>query len=299
MTDPAENPPPVTHRLRVGARTIAYCEYGDPAGVPVLAAHGSPGSRYQLAPLAAAATRARVRIISPDRPGFGETTRERRRGFATGSGDAIALLDELGIDSAVALGFSGGAGYSLALAREHPDRIERVVLVCGMLPGAPPRTLRARIPIVTALYRVARFLPGLAVAMLDGRGPFGATRERNLSAWPSADREVMVDAAMAPMMARDARAGARQGSRAAIDDLREYFRRFPLEDVLQPVDLLHGTADGNVPIAVAQWGATRFPDALVREFEQQGHYFAVTHADEVAEALREPRPRVRRSAPAE
>jgi len=293
MTNPAPEHPPVTRRLKRGSRWVTYCELGDPSGRPVIAAHGSPGSRYQLALLADAAARAHVRIICPDRPGFGGSTRERRRGFATGAEDAIALLDELGIESAVALGFSGGAGYSLALACEHPARIERVVLVCGMLPGAPRRTVRARIPIVTVLYGVARFLPGLAVAMLDGRGPFATTRERNLSAWPSADRGIMADARVQSMMARDARAGAQQGSRAAIDDLREYSRAFPVERVLQRVDLLHGSADGNVPVEVARWGAQQFPDAVLREFDQQGHYFAVTHPDEVVEVLREPLLRVR------
>ena len=35
-----------THALP-NARTLAYCEYGDPEGHPVLYAHGGPGSRLE------------------------------------------------------------------------------------------------------------------------------------------------------------------------------------------------------------------------------------------------------------
>lgn len=288
MTEDLEVSLPATRRLTLDARSIAYCELGDPAGTPVIAAHGSPGSRYQLLALEREALRANVRIICPDRPGYGDTSREPRRGFDTGSGDAIALLDALEISRAVALGFSGGAGYSLALALAHPDRIERVVLACGMIPGAPRRTVRGRIPIVSALYRVARVLPSLAVMMLDGRGPFASTREANLSAWPAADQAIMADPRARAMTAPDSRAAAKQGSRAAVDDLRQYSRPFPLTQVHQRVDLLHGTADGNVPVDVARWGRSQLRDAVLREIPGGGHYFAVADPGAVVAALRAP-----------
>lgn len=277
---------PPTRVLTVGRREVAYCEIGDPEGTPVLAAHGSPGSRYQLLPLHAAAQTAGVRIIVPDRPGFGRTAVTGDRGFDTGGQDAVALLDHVEVDRAVALGFSGGAGYSLALAIAHPERVRRVVLVCGMIPGVPREALVGRIPIVSTLYLVTRFAPRLAAAMLEGRGPFARTRSANVDAWPAADRAIMADAAQQALIAPDAEEGMRQGARAAVDDLRRYSRRIALGEVRQPVRLVHGTADGNVPIGVARWAVTQLPDASLREVEGQGHYFAVTRPEEIIEALR-------------
>lgn len=285
MPEPSSSALPETRTLTIGAREVAYCELGDPRGRPVLAAHGSPGSRFQLLPLHRAASAAGVRIIAPDRPGFGRTSPEPRRGFDTGGADAVALMDALGLDRVTALGFSGGAGYSLALAIAQPERIAGVVLACGMIPGAPRAALHGRIPIVSTLYRVTRVAPRLATMMLEGRGPFRTTRAANLGAWPESDRAVMADPAVQELIAPDAGEGMRQGARAAVDDLRGYSRSIPLGQVRQEVHLVHGTADANVPIGVARWARTQLPHATLREVAGQGHYFAVTHPGLVTEAL--------------
>ncbi|MDQ0648037.1 pimeloyl-ACP methyl ester carboxylesterase [Microbacterium natoriense] len=279
---------PETRTLAVAdGREITWCEFGDPRGVPVLAAHGSPGSRYQLLPLDEAARAAGVRLIAPDRPGFGGTSPNPPNGFHTWDADAVALLDALGLKAVTVLGFSGGAGYALALASSAQTRVSRLVIVCGMIPGAPRSVLIGRIPIISVLYRVSRWLPALATAMLEGRGPFRNTREANLAAWPAADRVVMADPRTKMLMAADAAASTAQGARAGIDDLRRYHRPLPegLESIRQPVRLLHGAADGNVPIGVARWAVSRLPSASLQEIPAGGHYFAVISADLVVEAL--------------
>lgn len=283
---PKTNPDiPATHKLSLGERTVAFCVLGDPTGKPVLVAHGSPGSRFQMLPLHAAAEAAGIRLIAVDRPGVGETSPDTARGLDTGAADAIAVLDSLELERVTALGFSGGAGYSLALARTHADRIEQVVIACGMIPGAPREMLANRIPIVSLLYRVARFAPWLAAAILDGRGPFKSTRAANVDAWPAADRAVMADLEAQAIFTVDGVESKRQGSRPAIDDLRRLMRPFPLTEVKQHVRMLHGTADGNVPIEVARWAVTQLPTASLLEIDNQGHYFAVTHPEVVIDAL--------------
>lgn len=286
-----DDTPPTRTIVRAG-RTVAFTVLGDPRGTPILAAHGSPGSRYQLLPLHEEARTAGVRIIALDRPGVGGTSaakRSHRAGDTRFGGaaalDAVAVLDALGVAQATALGFSGGAGYALELARSFPSRIARVVLACGMFPGAPRDALAGRIPIVSTLYTVARFAPLLATAMLDGRGPFRSTRAANTAAWPAADRAVMADAAVQETLAADREASASNGSRPAVEDLRITRRSYPLQEVHQPVTLLHGSADGNVPIGVARWAAATLPNAQLIELPELGHYFAVTHPGVVISAL--------------
>lgn len=279
---------PETRTLDVaGGREITWCELGDPRGIPVLAAHGSPGSRYQLLPLHEAALTAGIRVITPDRPGFGGTSPNRPNGFHTWDTDALALLDALGLDTVTLLGFSGGAGYALALASAAPARVSRLVLVCGMIPGVPRSALIGRIPIISVLYRVSRWFPALATVMLEGRAPFRNTREANVAAWPAADRAVMAEPRTKMLTAADAAAGNTQGARAGIDDLGRYHRPLPegLASIQQPVRLLHGTADGNVPIGVARWAASRLPSATLHEIPEGGHYFSVTSPDLVVQAL--------------
>src|SRR6266496_1502611 len=60
-------------------RWLAYAEFGDPDGRPVLFLHGTPG--YRLNPWATDAElrSAGVRLIAPDRPGVGRSTPQPRR----------------------------------------------------------------------------------------------------------------------------------------------------------------------------------------------------------------------------
>ena len=51
-------------------RTLAYCEWGDPTGHPVVLMHGAPGSRL-LCPDEEATAASGVRLLTADRPGYG------------------------------------------------------------------------------------------------------------------------------------------------------------------------------------------------------------------------------------
>ena len=69
-------------------RQLGYAEYGDPRGIPLLALHGTPGSRFMFA-LGDAPARARgLRIIAPDRAGYALT------GFRVSDG-LLATTDDL------------------------------------------------------------------------------------------------------------------------------------------------------------------------------------------------------------
>ena len=52
-------------------RDLAYEEYGNPDGFPVLSFHGGLSSRLDAAPAHEAAVLMGVRLLSPDRPGIG------------------------------------------------------------------------------------------------------------------------------------------------------------------------------------------------------------------------------------
>ena len=55
-------------------RDLGWTEFGNPDGWPVFGFHGTPGSRLQMGLNEAAACRADVRLIAPDRPGYGLST---------------------------------------------------------------------------------------------------------------------------------------------------------------------------------------------------------------------------------
>ena len=67
-------------------RQIGFAEYGDPQGLPVLAMHGTPGSRFMFALTDQAARAEALRIVAPERPGYGLS--DFRRKDVLGAGGA-------------------------------------------------------------------------------------------------------------------------------------------------------------------------------------------------------------------
>ena len=77
-------------------RVLAYEEYGDPAGFPVLSFHGGLSSRLDAAPAHEAAVAVGVRLVSPDRPGMGLSTFQPGRRLLDWPADVTALTEALG-----------------------------------------------------------------------------------------------------------------------------------------------------------------------------------------------------------
>jgi pimeloyl-ACP methyl ester carboxylesterase len=74
-------------------RALGYAQYGDLSGWPVLLFQGTPTSRLPHNPLA---TSARVRLVVPERPGFGCSDFLPRRRLLDWGSDVRELVDHLG-----------------------------------------------------------------------------------------------------------------------------------------------------------------------------------------------------------
>src|SRR5947209_15085160 len=96
-----------TMRLRDG-RTLAYAEFGDPAGKPVLYMHGFPDSRLTRHPDDALTASLGVRVIIPDRPGMGGSDFRRARSLLERASFVAELADELKLDRFAVAGWSAG-----------------------------------------------------------------------------------------------------------------------------------------------------------------------------------------------
>lgn len=77
-----------------------------------------------------------LRAISFDKRGFGRTPFHPEAFSDTD--DSIAVLDRLGVESAVVVGCSMGGETALDLAIHHPDRVEALVLVGAVPSGWDP-----------------------------------------------------------------------------------------------------------------------------------------------------------------
>src|SRR4051794_22849903 len=120
-----------TMRLRDG-RTLAYAEYGDPIGTPVIYLHGTPASRllYWAANMPAAG----IRLISIDRPGYGRSDFHTNWEILDWPADVAQLVDALAIEHFAVMGISGGGPYAAACAFGLPTRVTSATLICSPAP---------------------------------------------------------------------------------------------------------------------------------------------------------------------
>jgi pimeloyl-ACP methyl ester carboxylesterase len=118
--------------LRDG-RALAYAEWGDPAGRPVVLLHGGPGSRL-LCPDEDATVAAAVRLVTIDRPGYGRSDPHSDLSLLTWAYDFAELHGLLGLPPCPIVGWSSGGPYALACAVRTPALVSSV----GLAASVPP-----------------------------------------------------------------------------------------------------------------------------------------------------------------
>jgi pimeloyl-ACP methyl ester carboxylesterase len=123
-----------------GAARLAVEVRGD--GPPdVLLLHAGVTDQRSWAPVVDRLAPA-ARCVSYDRRGYGRTTYDVEPGWST-VGDAIAVLDAVGIERAVVIGASMGGRTAIDVTLAHPDRVAALVLIGAAVRGAPEPDLDA------------------------------------------------------------------------------------------------------------------------------------------------------------
>ncbi len=118
-------------RFRAAGRDIFVVEVGE--GPPLLMLHGGgPGATGMSNFSRNIPTLAdRFRVIAPDMPGYGRSSKglDRKDPFGELARAMLGLLDALGVEKAHVLGNSLGGSCALRLALEAPERADRLVLL--------------------------------------------------------------------------------------------------------------------------------------------------------------------------
>jgi pimeloyl-ACP methyl ester carboxylesterase len=121
-------------------RSLAYTDCGEPADPLVVYFHGAPTSRLDLVGAEESFRAFGVRVVSPDRPGYGGSSPQAGRGFSDWAPDVAALADHLGAERFAVMGLSSGGSYAVACAALLPERIVSAGVVAGVTdmgwPGA-------------------------------------------------------------------------------------------------------------------------------------------------------------------
>jgi pimeloyl-ACP methyl ester carboxylesterase len=210
------------------------------------------------------------RVVAVDLRNHGKTDRIQARFDVEDLADDVAgVLDALDLGAMPVVGYSLGGMTAQALARRHPGRVERLVLAATAAKPVlwPPALLRALTVAARALARIDPLvLPRIAHRYLLSVG--AVAPEHSAWLWDTlADRDVDLYYEAAFAIGRF--------------DAREWVGRLEV-----PTLCIIPTGDQLIPPALQRATAARIPGARVTEIEGARHEAVLTHAEQVAEAIR-------------
>ncbi|TGZ78848.1 hypothetical protein EX30DRAFT_342895, partial [Ascodesmis nigricans] len=132
--------PRLSQKLRIPGtnRIISFSEVGDPSGFAVFVCVGMGLTRYVTAFYDELAATLGLRLITPDRPGVGESTaiEESERTVLNWPDDVLFICQSLKITKFSILAHSAGAIYALATALRMPGHIRGKIHL--LAPWIPP-----------------------------------------------------------------------------------------------------------------------------------------------------------------
>jgi cis-3-alkyl-4-acyloxetan-2-one decarboxylase len=272
----------------IGGHTMAYVDEG--TGPPVLHVHGNPTWSFYFRSLLTTLPDDGFRAIAPDHIGMGRSDKPALADYPHTLGrrvaDLTAFVDHLGLDQPLSLVVHDWGGpIGLSWAVEHPDRVDKVVVLnTGAFPLPAdkriPWTLQAaRLPVVgdIAVRRFNAFSLG-ALALGSGRWLLDAEARRGLLApYDSPDHRVAVHA-----FVQDIPTGPAD---PAYPVLRRLEQRLPLLDT-KPVQVHWGMKDPVFDGGILDHLSTHLPGAEVHRYPAAGHYVLEDATEEIVPRVR-------------
>ncbi len=290
----------MSERLEVpgpDGRTIEALVGGDPAGIGLLLHGGSPSAVAEWSFVEDAAQRAGLHLVTYSRPGYGGSTPRPEPGrYVDDVEESTVVLDHVGIDQFVTLGWSGGGPRALACAALLPDRCRAAASLAGVAPyhGEGLDWFDGMAEENHAEYHAAE----------QGREVYEEYLEREflpiLQATPEQLAEAMgglvtpvdqaaMDADFADWLSRTFQNAGAQGVTGVRDDGIAAVSPwgFDLADIDVPVAIWQGRQDAMVPFAHGEWLAAHVPGAHAHLFDDEGHLSLVRRIDDVLADLKQ------------
>jgi pimeloyl-ACP methyl ester carboxylesterase len=223
-----------------------------------------------------------VRLIIPDRPGFGLSSFKPKRTLLDWPADVIELADALGLGRFAVAGVSGGGPFTAACAYKIGLRLTAVGLINSAGPMTAPEATAGMDPRTRLSFQVASLgcLPWwalypsmVAVVRLARRRP-EKLWQRAVNSSPQIDRTILLRPDVKAILLDSLPEAYRQGPRGHIDDALLIARDwgFALEEISVPTFLWHGTADVHASPAMGRYLAQTIPSCQATFVPAAGHF---------------------------
>ena len=276
---------------------MGYAEYGDLKGLPVFALHGTPGSRLMFALSDHAARDRGLRLIAPERPGYGLSDYRHSATLFDHAGDIATLAEALGFERFAIIGVSGGGPYAVAVAAALPRRVTLLALVGPIGPiadhGRQVRMSRGRRLLFGNLVRLPVALRAIFFGLRNLLHLAPELAYRGLMARVSqSDRAILARDDVKASLRAAVFEGLRPGIEGAVQDVTLFCAPWglPLARVYASAVLWQGSDDSIVPPEAAYWLGRTLPNCRLDVIHGAGHYWVFGQfglvLDAVAAAMR-------------
>lgn len=211
------------------------------------------------------------RIIVPSRFGYLGSALPKHAKPADQADAYIAILDELGLERTIVLGYSAGGPSAIQMALRHPERVSSLVLVASALPGSvnrPPRPVAELLfgsnLVFWLLAKLGPTVTGRILGMDKHFRPLGHQRAAIQDTWTN----------FFPIPPR--KRGVLHDIYISNPDVQGY----PLEDISAPTLIISARDDAMSAHENSVLAAARIPGSHLVAFDQGGHLL-LDHEDDL------------------
>jgi pimeloyl-ACP methyl ester carboxylesterase len=281
-------------------RQLEVLTAGNPGGYPWLWVTGTPSAVADYPRLDGLASKLDLRLVTWSRPGYGGST---PRPFPAAGPrivddvpDIEAILDALGINEFVTVGWSGGGPRALACAALLPDRCRAAATLAGIAPydaagldwmaGMGPEnvaefTAALQGPEAYAAFQEQFFMPMTTASVNDVATGLGQLL--------TPTDQVAYTGDLAEWLAQTMHRAGAQGVIGVRDDGLAIAAPwgFDVSSISVPTAIWAGGHDAMVPYAHGKWLAANVPGAVPHLFDEAGHITLVNDLEEVLAELLE------------
>ena len=268
---------------------------GPQDGTPLVMHHGTPGSLVRFRVIEEAVHGRGLRLVTYSRAGYGVSTRKAGRSVADVAADLEAVLDHVGAQHCLVLGWSGGGPHALASAALVPGRVLAATTLASVAPydaegldflaGMGEGNIEEFGAAIAGEGEISAALDKEAAQLCEA--PTEDVLESMSTLLPDVDRAALAGEAGDELTSQIAE-GVRLGASGWIDDDLAFVKPwgFAVEEISVPVFLWQGDRDLMVPFEHGRWLADRIPRSVAHLLPGEGHISIVlNHIDAILDEL--------------
>ena len=246
---------------------ICYEEAGE--GKPIFLIHGLTSDRQSMKPMAGLLPEG-YKAIAYDTRGHGESDKPSSYTLADHGPDLFGLMDALGYEKAVVIGHSMGSYIAAAAATQHPERIEKLILVATKTNGATSSVQRilGKLGMDVATATPEQMIAAIASATFAPMTP------------KSLIMEIMKLSAQAKQLSQEEKAAEAMSLNGF--DLRPEYHK-----ITTPTLVISGEFDGLNPPEWGEEAANLIPGAQYVLMKNVGHVMHMENPQEFTAIVRE------------